>query len=82
MVPGLKSVDDATLIRRGLLLAFEGAETVADPTIRQRLRTFVLVGAGPTGVEMAGAMDELAHATLSRDFRRPGATVVPMQFSC
>jgi NADH:quinone reductase (non-electrogenic) len=69
LAPGLKSVDDATLIRRRLLLAFEAAETIADPTIRRRLLTFVLVGAGPTGVEMAGAMDELAHATLFRDFR-------------
>jgi NADH:ubiquinone reductase (H+-translocating) len=51
------------------LLAFEEAETVTDPAIRQRLLTFDLVGAGPTGVEMAGALAELAHATLSRDFR-------------
>jgi NADH dehydrogenase len=69
LAPGLKSVDDATLIRRRLLLAFEEAETIADPTIRRRLLTIVLVGAGPTGVEMAGAMEEFAHATLSRDFR-------------
>ena len=69
LAPGLKSIDDATLIRRRLLLAFEEAETVTDPEIRQRLLTFVLVGAGPTGVEMAGALAELAHATLSRDFR-------------
>ena len=69
LAPGLKSIDDATLIRRRVLLAFEEAETVTDPAIRQRLLTFVLVGAGPTGVEMAGALAELAHATLSRDFR-------------
>jgi NADH:ubiquinone reductase (H+-translocating) len=69
LAPGLKSIDDATLIRRRMLLAFEEAETVTDPVIRQRLLTFVLVGAGPTGVEMAGALAELAHATLSRDFR-------------
>jgi NADH dehydrogenase len=69
LAPGLKSIDDATLIRRRLLLAFEEAETVTDPALRQRLLTFVLVGAGPTGVEMAGALAELAHATLSRDFR-------------
>ena len=69
LAPGLKSIDDATSIRRRLLLAFEEAETVTDPEIRQRLLTFVLVGAGPTGVEMAGALAELAHATLSRDFR-------------
>ncbi|MBO0736692.1 MAG: FAD-dependent oxidoreductase, partial [Alphaproteobacteria bacterium] len=67
--PGLKSIDDATLIRRRVLLAFEEAETATDPAIRRRLLTFVLVGAGPTGVEMAGALAELAHATLSRDFR-------------
>jgi NADH dehydrogenase len=69
LAPGLKSVDDATLIRRRLLLAFEQAESTSNPAIRQRLLTFVLVGAGPTGVEMAGAFAELAHATLSRDFR-------------
>jgi NADH:ubiquinone reductase (H+-translocating) len=69
LAPGLKSIDDATLIRRRVLLAFEEAETVTDPVIRQRLLTFVLVGAGPTGVEMAGALAELAHASLSRDFR-------------
>src|SRR5262244_544568 len=68
--PGLKSLDDATLIRRHALLAFEEAEVASDPALRQRLLTFVLVGAGPTGVEMAGALAELAHATLSRDFRR------------
>jgi NADH:ubiquinone reductase (H+-translocating) len=69
LAPGLKSIDNATSIRRRVLLAFEEAETVSDPAIRQRLLTFVLVGAGPTGVEMAGALAELAHATLSRDFR-------------
>jgi NADH dehydrogenase len=69
LAPGLKSVDDATLIRRRLLLAFEQAESIPDPAIQRRLLTFVLVGAGPTGVEMAGALAELAHATLSRDFR-------------
>jgi len=69
LAPGLKSIDDATLIRRRMLLAFEEAESMTDPAIRRRLLTFVLVGAGPTGVEMAGALAELAHATLSRDFR-------------
>lgn len=69
LAPGLKSLDDATLIRRRALLAFEEAEAASDPALRQRLLTFVLVGAGPTGVEMAGALAELAHATLSRDFR-------------
>jgi NADH:ubiquinone reductase (H+-translocating) len=69
LAPGLKSLDDATLIRRRALLAFEEAEAASDPVLRQRLLTIVLVGAGPTGVEMAGALAELAHATLSRDFR-------------
>ncbi len=69
VAPGLKSVDDATLIRRRVLLAFEEAEMVTDPARHRRLLTFVLVGAGPTGVEMAGALAELAHSTLSRDFR-------------
>jgi NADH dehydrogenase len=70
LAPALKSIDDATLIRRRVLLAFEEAESVMNPGLRQRLLTFVLVGAGPTGVEMAGALAELAHATLSRDFRQ------------
>ena len=69
LAPSLKSLDDATLIRRRVLLAFEEAESAADPERRRRLLTFVLIGAGPTGVEMAGALAELAHATLSRDFR-------------
>jgi NADH dehydrogenase len=67
--PGLKSLEDAITIRRRLLLAFERAETARDPTRRERLLTFVLVGGGPTGVEMAGAIAELAKATLARDFR-------------
>jgi NADH dehydrogenase len=70
LAQGLKSLDDATQIRRRLLLAFEEAEGATDPEVQRRLLTFVLVGAGPTGVEMAGALAELAHATLSRDFRR------------
>jgi NADH:quinone reductase (non-electrogenic) len=68
--PGLKSIDDATDIRRRVLLAFEKAETTDDAEARQRLMTFVLVGAGPTGVEMAGALAELARAALAEDFRR------------
>ncbi len=67
--PGLKSVEDATAIRRRLLLAFERAETTPDPGRRDWLMTFVLVGGGPTGVELAGAIAELAKATLARDFR-------------
>jgi NADH dehydrogenase len=69
LAPGLKSLDDATGIRRRLLLAFERAETCTDEAERRRLMTFVLVGAGPTGIEMAGALAELARATLVRDFR-------------
>ena len=67
---GLKSVDDATMIRRQLLLAFERAETTEDPVERDRLLRVVIVGAGPTGVELAGAITELAHFTLAADFRR------------
>src|SRR5579883_555410 len=61
--PALKSLDDAVAIRRRLLLAFEEAETTTDPAEQAALLTFVLVGAGPTGVEMAGAIAELAKAT-------------------
>ena len=68
--PGLKSIDDATAIRRRLLLAFERAETCDDPVERERLMRFLIVGAGPTGVELAGAIAELAHFTLAADFRR------------
>lgn len=67
--PGLKSISDATLIRRRILLAFERAEMEPDAKIREKLLTFVLVGAGPTGVEMAGAIAELAHVALAADFR-------------
>ncbi|MHB8595908.1 MAG: NAD(P)/FAD-dependent oxidoreductase [Ktedonobacteraceae bacterium] len=67
--PGLKSITDATAIRRDILLAFEAAERETDPEKRDALLTFVLVGAGPTGVEMAGAIGELAHKALVADFR-------------
>jgi NADH dehydrogenase len=67
--PGLKTVEDATFIRRRILLAFEHAETETDPQERERLLTFVIVGGGPTGVEMAGAVSELARRILARDFR-------------
>jgi NADH dehydrogenase len=67
--PGLKRIDDATEIRRRILLAFERAETVEDDIERRRLLTFCVVGGGPTGVEMAGAIAELAHRTVVRDFR-------------
>lgn len=68
--PGLKKIDDATEIRRRVLLAFEKAEAETDPARRAALLTFVIVGGGPTGVEMAGAIIELACKTLVRDFRR------------
>jgi NADH:ubiquinone reductase (H+-translocating) len=67
--PGLKSIVQATTIRRHILLAFEKAEKETDPEKRQALLAFVLVGAGPTGVEMAGAIGGLAHKTLVSDFR-------------
>lgn len=67
--PGLKTIDDATHIRRRVLGAFEQAETCEDETLRRALMTFVVVGAGPTGVEMAGAIAELARHTLKGEFR-------------
>lgn len=69
LAPGLKSVEDATGIRSNILEAFEQAEMAGSDAVRQRLMTFVLVGAGPTGVEMAGAIAELARRALARDFR-------------
>jgi NADH:quinone reductase (non-electrogenic) len=67
--PGLKSLDDAVEIRRRLLYAFEVAEKTADDDERRAALTFVVIGAGPTGVEMAGAISEIARVTLVRDFR-------------
>jgi NADH dehydrogenase len=66
---GLKKIEDATAIRRKILLAFEQAETEQDPSERERLLTFVVVGGGPTGVEMAGAIAELSTKALAADFR-------------
>jgi NADH:ubiquinone reductase (H+-translocating) len=68
--PGLKRIEDATRIRRSILSAFEQAELAQDETQRRQLLTFVIVGGGPTGVEMAGAIAEVARQTLARDFRR------------
>ena len=68
--PGLKSIDDATAIRRKILSAFEAAEMETDAARRERLLRFVIVGAGPTGVELAGTIAELARFTLAADFRR------------
>jgi len=70
VAPGLKTIDDATAIRRRILMAFETAECSDDPAERERLLTFVIVGAGPTGVELAGALAELACVALAADFRR------------
>lgn len=67
--PGLKSIEDATTIRRNVLLALERAETEKDATRRQALLTFVVIGGGPTGVEMAGSIAELARRSVSKDFR-------------
>jgi NADH dehydrogenase len=69
MAPALKTIDDATEIRRRFLLAFEAAEQESDPDVRRALLTFVVIGGGPTGVEMAGAFAEIAHHTLTREFR-------------
>jgi len=67
--PGLKKIDEATAIRHRLLLAFEQAEAATSEDDRRKLLTFAVVGAGPTGVEMAGAIAELARKSLVRDFR-------------
>jgi NADH dehydrogenase len=76
--PDLKSLDDALDIRRRLLLASEKAEVTTEPVERSRLLTFVVVGAGPTGVEMAGAISEIARETMTSDFRNidPGEAQV------
>jgi NADH dehydrogenase len=67
--PGLKTLDDATAIRRRILLAFERAEMASNPAESARLLTIAIVGGGPTGVELAGAVAELARRALARDFR-------------
>src|SRR5689334_4144684 len=66
---GLKTIEDATEIRRRVLIAFEAAEREADPERRAAWMTFALVGGGPTGVELAGSIAEIARDTLKRDFR-------------
>ncbi len=67
--PSLKTIEDATAIRARILTAFENAERETDPASIQRSLTFVIIGGGPTGVEMAGALAEIAHYTLKRNFR-------------
>jgi len=69
LAPGLKSIEDATEMRRRILLAFEAAERQPDPEERERLLTFAIIGGGATGVELAGALSEMAHRSLARDFR-------------
>lgn len=69
LAPGLKTIEDAIRIRRQVLLAFEAAERESDPDRRRALLTFVIVGGGPTGVELAGAMGELTRTTLPGEFR-------------
>jgi NADH:ubiquinone reductase (H+-translocating) len=69
VAPGLKTIDDATEIRRRILIAFEAAEREHNPALRREWMTFVVVGGGPTGVELAGSLGEIAHDTLRRDFR-------------
>jgi NADH:ubiquinone reductase (H+-translocating) len=69
LAPGLKSLSDAIELRRRILSAFEVAETTSDKELRKAALTFVIIGAGPTGVEMAGAIIELAERTLADDFR-------------
>lgn len=67
--PGLKRIEDATIIRRRLLMAFERAELSNDPAEREKLLTFAIVGAGPTGVELAGAIIEVARQVMPKEFR-------------
>jgi NADH:ubiquinone reductase (H+-translocating) len=69
VAPGLKRIEDATRIRRHILIAFERAELATEEAERRRLLTFAIVGGGPTGVEMAGAISEVARQSLAKDFR-------------
>ncbi|MGG6238883.1 NAD(P)/FAD-dependent oxidoreductase [Nodosilinea sp. AN01ver1] len=74
VAPGLKTVEDALEMRRRIFAAFEKAENTTDPELKQSLLTFVIVGGGPTGVELAGSLAELAHHTLRNDFRHIDTT--------
>ncbi len=72
--PGLKTVEDALEIRRRIFLAFEEAEKIANPQAKQEWLTFVIVGGGPTGVELAGAIAEIAHKIINHDFQQIDTT--------
>jgi NADH:ubiquinone reductase (H+-translocating) len=74
VAPGLKTVEDALEMRRRIFAAFEKAENTTDPELRQTLLTFVIVGGGPTGVELAGSLAELAYHTMRNDFRHIDTT--------
>ncbi len=74
--PGLKTLEQALEIRRRVLTAFEQAEKESDPAVQARLLTFVVIGGGPTGVEMAGALSELAQAIVASDFRNLKASML------
>ncbi len=69
IAPGMKTIEDALEVRRRIFLAFEAAEKTTDPDLRKALLTFYVVGAGPTGVELAGALAEVAYETIKDDFR-------------
>src|SRR5881392_3876074 len=69
LAPGLKSLEDAIELRRRILMAFEYAEKITDEEARRAAMTFVIIGGGPTGVEMAGAIAEIARYSLAKDFR-------------
>ncbi|MEL6138992.1 MAG: FAD-dependent oxidoreductase, partial [Cyanobacteria bacterium J06628_6] len=69
IAPGMKTIEDALEVRRRIFLAFEAAEKTTDPELRKALLTFYVVGAGPTGVELAGALAEVAYETIKDDFR-------------
>src|SRR5437879_9216795 len=77
LAPGLKSLEDAVEIRRRILMAFEYAEKISDEAARKAAMTFVVVGGGPTGVEMAGAIAEIARYTLAKDFRHIDPSQAP-----
>jgi len=82
LVPGLKTVEDATETRRRIFSAFEAAERETDPEQLSALLTFVIVGAGPTGVELAGASGEIANDTLKHDFRNIDPAKATMWTDC